>query len=530
MSYIVLARKWRPQTFDELTGQETVVRTLKNALSSEKTAHAYLFSGPRGVGKTSAARVLAKALNCTQRSSSEPCCDCQNCTAITNGSSVDVLEIDGASNTSVDNIRELRETVRYAPSSGKYKIYIIDEVHMLSTAAFNALLKTLEEPPPHVIFIFATTEPKKVPVTILSRCQHHAFRKISKTKIKDHITKITEAENITTSDTAAEMIARAADGSMRDALTLLDQASSFSSDITEKDLQTVLGLPESDIIFQLSDTILSGDISGTLSLIKDLTERGYDLRPIMKELVEHFRNIAIAKVIQDPNGFLELTQEEIEKLQQQASKMNIEELTLLLTELLKLDAEVKSSVNPRYTLELGFLRASFIRGIPSINDILKKLTGSSNQSIPAASEIKDDTPTEDTAGEENQDIPDMQNKDELWSEVIKKLKEKDHFLAYKLAHAKVVSISNKSITLGLNGGMSVFADSIKKNAPLLESALREITGKALRLKIVSLPGEEKPAQAIKDTVLSNPVVKNAINLFHGRVLDVKSLEQKDSTD
>ncbi|UCF87564.1 MAG: DNA polymerase III subunit gamma/tau [Nitrospiraceae bacterium] len=530
MSYIVLARKWRPQTFDDLTGQETVVRTLKNALSSEKTAHAYLFSGPRGVGKTSAARVLAKALNCTQRSSPEPCCDCNNCKAIANGSSVDVLEIDGASNTSVDNIRELRETVRYAPSSGKFKIYIIDEVHMLSTAAFNALLKTLEEPPPHIIFVFATTEPKKVPVTILSRCQHHAFRKISKPKIKERITKITKAENITTSDTAAEMIARAADGSMRDALTLLDQASSFSSNISEKDLQTVLGLPESDIIIQLSDTILSGDISGTLSFIKDITERGYDLRPIMKELVEHFRNIAISKVIQKPDEFLELSQEEMQKLQQQASMMNIEELTLFLTEILKLEAEVKSSVNPRYTLELGFLKASFIRGIPSISDILKKLNDSANQSIPDVSGTKIDTPSGDTTGNEKQEVPDIQNKDKLWSEVIKKLKGKDHLLAYKLAHAKVLSISKETITLGLNGGMSVLADSIKKNALLLESALKEITGHTMRLKIVSLPEEKKPAQEIKDTVLSNSVVKNAIDLFNGRILDVKSLEQKDSTD
>ena len=237
MSYIVLARKWRPQGFNDLIGQEAVVTTFKNALSSGKIVHAYLFSGPRGVGKTSSARILAKALNCLQRSDSEPCGECRSCKSITQGASVDVLEIDGASNTSVDAVRELREAVKYAPSGGKYKIYIIDEVHMLSTQAFNALLKTLEEPPAHVIFIFATTEPKKIPSTILSRCQHHSFRRITKNMIKGQLNKIIDTEKINIRESALEMIAKAADGSMRDALTLLDQATAFSDDITEEELQ-----------------------------------------------------------------------------------------------------------------------------------------------------------------------------------------------------------------------------------------------------------------------------------------------------
>ncbi len=217
MSYIVLARKWRPQGFEDLVGQETVVKTFQNAIASGKIVHAYLFSGPRGVGKTSSARILAKALNCEKSIDSGPCGKCHSCQAITDGASVDVFEIDGASNNSVDAVRELRETVKYAPSGGKYKIYIIDEVHMLSTSAFNALLKTLEEPPEHVIFIFATTEPKKIPSTILSRCQHHAFRRISKARIKEQLKKITETEKSGIKDRALDMKAKAADGSMRDA-------------------------------------------------------------------------------------------------------------------------------------------------------------------------------------------------------------------------------------------------------------------------------------------------------------------------
>ncbi len=541
MSYIVLARKWRPQNFDDLIGQETAVRTIKNALSSGKIVHAYLFSGPRGIGKTSVARILAKALNCSQGPTTEPCGTCQNCKAITTGSSVDVFEIDGASNNSVEDIRELREAVKYAPSTCKYKIYIIDEVHMLSREAFNALLKTLEEPPPHVIFVFATTEPKKVPSTILSRCQHHAFRRIPKAKIKDLLLKISQAENINIKGTAVEMIARAADGSMRDALTILDQASSFSDDISDKGLQILLGLPETDIILKLSDTILSGDISKTLFIIKELTERGYDLRSIIKELVEHFRNIAIIKIVQDPDEFLEFTEEEIQKLQHQASQVNIEELTLLLTELLKLEGEVRSTINPRYSLELGLLKTSFIKGMTSINDILKKLGDTEDQNFPAVHKTMEHSHPRKSTVPENQSKSEIQNKDVLWSETIEKLKSKDHLLAYKLTEAKMISITNTELTIGFNGGMSVFADSVKKNAPLVETTIKDITGNKLRLKIVSLPVEDLPAgrqgstlreekksiNKIREEIFLNPVVKNVIELFNGTLLEVKSLKNTD---
>ncbi|MBI5666305.1 MAG: DNA polymerase III subunit gamma/tau [Nitrospirae bacterium] len=548
MSYIVLARKWRPQRFDDLVGQESVVKTFKNALSSGKIVHAYLFSGPRGVGKTTSARLLAKALNCTQLTDNEPCGECPSCKSITAGSSVDVIEIDGASNTGVDAVRELRETVKYAPSSSKYKIYIIDEVHMLSTPAFNALLKTLEEPPPHVIFIFATTEPKKILPTILSRCQHHAFRRMTKIRIKEQLIKITSAEKINISEPAVEMIAKAADGSMRDALTLLDQAYSFSNDITEEELQGLLGLPETEIVANLCETILSGDISKTLSTIKELTDRGSDLRQLTRELVENFRNIAIVKVTDDAEGLLEFTQEEVQKLKQHAAAVSIEQLTLLLAELLRLEGEVRNAVHPRYTLELGLLRTSFVKGMTSIDDVLKMLGNSkTTDSVPvvksapierpAAPEekktniINQPAPVSSPADSTPEPVSSVENlsKDEVWQKLIERVDAEDHLLACKLSEARVISLNSTELSIGFNGGMSVLADSIKSKASVIKPILKGVTGHSLKLKILSLPKEEAKIdkKKMKEDIYSEPLVKDALRIFDGSLIKVNPIEDEE---
>ncbi|RJQ44814.1 MAG: DNA polymerase III subunit gamma/tau [Nitrospiraceae bacterium] len=567
MSYIVLARKWRPQGFDDLVGQETVVTTLKNALSGGKIAHAYLFSGPRGVGKTSSARILAKALNCEQRADSEPCGQCQNCKAITDGYAVDVLEIDGASNNSVEAVRELRETVKYAPSGGKYKIYIIDEVHMLSASAFNALLKTLEEPPPHVVFIFATTEPKKVPATILSRCQHHSFRRVTKGRIKEQLRKITDAEKITIKDAALDMIAKAADGSMRDALTLLDQAYSFSDEISEKELQSLLGLPESEIISGLTENILRGDIAQTLSIIKELTDRGSDLRQMAKELVEQFRNIAVAKITDGAAALLEFTDEEVQHLRDSARDISIEELTLLLTELLRVEAEVRTAANPRYVLELGLLRTSFVKGMTSVEQLLKMIGEPEGQhyvreSSPKTSASRDtqkssghsETVSRNSVAEINKPggaasdkrpVPQPEkktepiqqhetdgrsaviNKEEIWQDLLAHLDATDHLLACKLAEAKLVNLTAAEMTISFNGGMSFLADLIKKNAPVIEPLLRKLSGHSIRLKVLSLPqnGVKRDLNTIKEQVAAEPIVQDAMRIFNSSLINVKPLDE-----
>jgi len=534
LSYIVLARRWRPKVFDDLKGQDTIVHTLKNALSAGRIVHAYLFSGPRGVGKTSTARILAKALNCVNGPTSEPCGVCTQCVSITEGSSVDVIEIDGASNTQVESIRELRESVKYAPSSGRYKIYIIDEVHMLSTSAFNALLKTLEEPPSHVIFIFATTEPKKIPPTIHSRCQHHAFRRIPKEMIMTQLRRIVRDEGLRIGDESLEMIARAADGSMRDALTLLDQISSFGEEITPREVREILGLPDAEAIQCLSDAIIDGEISKTISLIKELTDRGYDMRFLIRELIEYFRNLTIVKIAEDVSGILELTGEEIETLRSQVSRLSVEQLTLLMTELLRLEPEVRTSVNPRYTLELGLLRMSFIKGMASIPDVLKALDAinTPRDSIPLPQspgnkEINQtDKAPRPTGAVRETDINDL---DGIWQALVESIDSEDHLLAGKLLHAKAVDLSDNHLTIGFNGGMSMLAGLIKDKTPLIEERLHRITGKSLNLKIIELPRTEEDSnnKSIKERVVSDPLVQGVIRLFNSSLVEVRSLKGSD---
>ena len=376
MSYLVLARKWRPQTFDDIVGQQHVSDTLKNAIKSNRVAHAFLFTGVRGVGKTTAARVLAKALNCEKGPTPTPCNKCSNCEEITAGNSVDVLEIDGASNTGVNDVREIIENVRYQPAKSRFKIYIIDEVHMLSTSAFNALLKTLEEPPAHVKFIFATTDPHKVPHTIHSRCQRYDFRRIPATQIVERLVAIAKADKIDVSERGLYLIAREAEGSMRDAQSLLDQVIAFAGNkIRDEDIAAALGLADRALLFDLGAAIIDHEPAKALAVVEQLHRFGYDLRRFVRELLEHARNLSVAKLGEVEALLADVPAEEREEIERQAQRISHEDLDRVFRTLLETEAEVARVPYPKLIVDMVVIKLATMTPVLPADELLRRIEG-----------------------------------------------------------------------------------------------------------------------------------------------------------
>ena len=322
MSYVVFARKWRPQSFDDVVGQDQVTTTLKNAITAGRLAHAYIFAGPRGVGKTSTARILAKSLNCQKGPAVIPCNKCVSCVEITEARSLDVIEIDGASNRGIDDIRALRENVKFSPTQGKFKIYIIDEVHQITSEGFNALLKTLEEPPAHVKFIFATTQPKKILSTIISRCQFLEFKRITNLKIIEQLKQISASENLKVEEAVFLALAKASDGSLRDAESMLDELVSFAQgDIGLKDAHSILGVLEQEYLLEMANKIIKKDTAGLLEFLDELIEQGKDINQLLVNLIEHYRNLMIAKAaVSNQEKLLDLPRELCQLIAAQARR------------------------------------------------------------------------------------------------------------------------------------------------------------------------------------------------------------------
>jgi len=526
MSYQVIARKWRPNLFEEVVGQDHVVRTLRNAVSSGRIGHAYLFSGPRGVGKTTVARILSKCLNCKDGPTAIPCNQCEMCRAITGGSCVDVLEIDGASNTGVDNIRELRESVRYAPGQGRYKIYIIDEVHMLTDHAFNALLKTLEEPPPHVVFIFATTEPHKVPLTIHSRCQRFDFKRIPLKKILSHLVEIAEKEGIKIEEEALYLITRESEGSLRDAQSLLEQVISFSgTEVKKENAIDALGLMDRTVIYELTEAMLKKDAGWCLNIVENIHNFGYDLKRVTSELLECVRDIAVIKV-SGKSDLVSLPEAEIGRLKTLSEGVSLERLEMLFGILTRGYEEVIRSSTPRFSFEMALLRASNPEDAkpapPGSKDIYKRAEEEKKG-------LRMDAPVSASIGEKKAEnpTPDAPSKDVLSKDVPSKdaplkkdvpgflscIKEKDNRI-YKSLESATVSLDGASVIIVADDKNTNFLQHVKKEA--LENICREYFGSNVRMDIRGAKGKKDVSAKAPS---GDPLTKQALATLGGKVIE-----------
>ena len=559
MSYLVLARKWRPQVFEELVGQEHVTRTLQNAIAANRLAHAFLFTGPRGVGKTSAARILAKAMNCLKGPAQKPCGQCENCQEIANSNSIDVLEIDGASNTGVDNVRELRENVRYLPSKSKYKIYIIDEVHMLSTSAFNALLKTLEEPPPHVLFVFATTEPHKIPLTILSRCQRFDFRRVPLNLIFERLRAIVSSEGVQIDDDTLMLIAREAEGSMRDAQSLLDQAISYGGkEVKGKDVLTLMGIADRKILFDFSAAIFQKDVKRCFSLVDELYRLGYDLGQFCKDFLNHFRDLLVVKLDGGKSPILTVPEYEAKDLKEQADGVSFEDLHRLFQVLLRGEELVARTPFPRVVLEMTVVEMARLDSLLPVEEILSRVEqledtlsqkGFGARTIPpnAKPENKVGGKSESRGKLEEEAAAETSPKPEgvevgeedmrQWGEFLAFVRGENPILASFLTQGHLVRLDDACLEIGFAKGSFAF-DKVSERSmlQLLEESARRHFKQELQVKITSSTvskaekktskpstpdGETDLVRHLKREALGNPVVQEAIEVFQGRIIEVK---------
>lgn len=526
MSYIALYRKWRPKVFEDVVEQEHVVKTLKNAVSSNRIAHAYLFCGTRGTGKTTMAKIFSRAINCENPNDGDPCNECEVCKGILSGNLLDVIEIDAASNNSVENVRDIRDEVVYAPSKARFKVYIIDEVHMLSTGAFNALLKTLEEPPSHVVFILATTEPHKLPVTILSRCQRFDFRRISVESIMGRLNEISSKSEINLNNDAARLIAKMADGALRDAISILDQCIALGNkEITYEDALSVIGIVNDTFIADIVDALNLKDIQRCLELVESLIINGKDIGHFVSDVVQYFRNLLICKVTEKSDDIIEASMEMMDKLKSQCANMGQEEIIYIIKELSALESSLKWATHPRVLLEVALIKICESASSFNSNNILVRLESlekklaSGNITIsaesrdnyavkPAAGTTKTGTPVKAEAsspsnsdGSKGKPLPKNSNFD--WEDVLKEIKNSGRMAAYtSLIGTKAHKIDDKTICIVFGNGLDFNKTLVSKpdNLEAIQNILNRRLGGEFKVKCVdedyipqktAQPAEEK---------------------------------------
>ena len=522
MSYEVFARKYRPQTFDDLVGQAHVSRTLKNAVAQNRLAHAYLFVGPRGIGKTSTARILAKALNCVKGPTVNPDNTCDNCKEIAAGNSLDVLEIDGASNNGVEQVRELRENVRYAPSKSRYKIYIIDEVHMLTAAAFNALLKTLEEPPPHVKFIFATTEPQKVLPTIVSRCQRFDLHRIPAKLIANHLQFIAKKEKITLEPAAAHAIARGAEGGLRDAESMLDQLVAFCGEkISEQDVLNVFGFTSEQMVVNLTGKILRSETAAALDVLYEQSEAGKDMMRLMSDLISYLRDLLVFKA--KPDALKEDVDPEQQKaLETQANLIENDRLLDLIDQFAQAEGRMKWAPNKKLHFEVAIIKAIQSLGQATLDEVIVKL-GELRDGKTTPAEKKtlsvEVAPAPRVAETHNGET----DPEKIWESAYAKIPNTKAFVRNSAAAAYVLPSEGRHFVLGFSpdekSPMAILDTAT--NRKLIESFLREVSGKDWTLKLVvreNLAAKgQLAAAASSENYTDDPLIREALEIFKGEV-------------
>ncbi len=522
MSYEVFARKYRPQTFDDLVGQGHVSRTLKNAVEQNRLAHAYLFVGPRGTGKTSTARILSKALNCASAPGPtvNPCGVCDNCREIAGGNSLDVLEIDGASNNGVEQVRELRDNVRYAPAKSRFKIYIIDEVHMLTQAAFNALLKTLEEPPAHVKFIFATTEPQKVLPTILSRCQRFDLHRIPTNLIAQHLQLIAQKEKLTLAPAAAHAIARGAEGGMRDAESMLDQLVAFCGDkIEEADVLNVFGFTSEERVAEFVGKILRGETAEALEVLHDQCEAGKDMMKLMSDTIAYLRDLLVFKVKPDALSD-EVTAEMRAAVEKQAPLLGTDRLLELIDQFAAAEGRMKWAPNKKLHFEIAVIKAIQTLSQATLDEVIENLSAlSDGKPVPAAAASAQKEPEQRaiTPGQSDDKI----DTQKLWQQVCGKVPARG-FLRTLVDSLAASESEGRSFVLGYPAEEKAAIETLatSANRKQLENLLKEVSGRDWTLKLVAKPelaSESRASETARKTKEPPPIVREALEMFQGEI-------------
>ena len=527
MSYLVLARKYRPATFEQVVGQQHITRTLAGALATGRLAHAFCFTGPRGVGKTSVARILAKALNCETGPTDKPCGKCVHCREIDEGRAVDVQEIDAASNSRVEDVRELREMIRYRPQASRFRVTILDEVHMLSKAAFNALLKTLEEPPEHAVFILATTDAQKVPLTILSRCQRYDFRRLSPKVLADHLAEILAAEGCELVPASLALMAREADGSVRDALSLLDQVLSLGQKkMSHQEVVELLGLVDRELVRATAQAVLEGDAGRVLDLVAQVYSAGGEMLAYYGALQEHFRNLAAAKATSAGAELFGLTAEEIKDLQEQAKEASPETLHEVFDQLARSEELFRRAGQPKLVMEMTLLKLTQVRPVLSLEEVIARL-GEAGGGLPEPEPSKPRPVKSSPPKPENQDLPARGEAPAAAEAALKELSRyaarTEPTLASYLSRAQA-RYEGSLMVITMPPGPLASNLLNDKNQIKLTNLMAELFAKPIkiRLETAQAPSEPQtngPSKAeLASELAEHPAVQEAVEVFEAQVV------------